>query len=53
VKDLISEAPQIARPFDIGEPYTAVKVDLKVLVKYYKIAKEGKVMRFPVFERFA
>jgi ATP-dependent DNA ligase len=53
VKDLIADAPQVAQPFDIGEPYTAVKIDLRVLVKYYKITKEGKVMRFPVFERFA
>lgn len=48
IKDILSDAPRVTKPFDIGEPYTAVKTDLKVQVKYYKITENG-VMRFPVF----
>lgn len=48
VKDILSDAPRVAKPLDIGELYTAVKTDLKVKVKYYKITENG-VMRFPVF----
>jgi len=48
IKDILNDAPRVAKPFDIGEPYTAVKTDLKVQVKYYKITENG-VMRFPVF----
>lgn len=48
IKDILSDAPRVAKPFDIGELYTAVKTDLKVQVKYYKITENG-VMRFPVF----
>lgn len=48
IKDILSDAPRADKPFDIGEPYTAVKTDLKVKVKYYKITENG-VMWFPVF----
>ncbi len=48
VKDILSDAPRVVKPFNIGEPYTAVKTDLKVQVKYYKITENG-VMRWPVF----
>lgn len=50
LKDIFSSAPKTAPPFDIGEPYTAVNVDLKVEVQYYKATEEG-VLRFPVFRR--
>jgi len=49
VKDILSDAPKVDKPFNIGEPYIAVETDLKVLVKYYQITENG-VMRFPVFE---
>ena len=49
LKDRLEGSPKIARPFIIGEYYTAVKTNLKVEVKYYKITEAG-VMRFPVFE---
>lgn len=49
VKEIL-DAPEMARPFSIGEYYTAVKTNLKVDVKYYKITENG-VMRFPVFEK--
>ena len=48
IKDILSDAPRIGKPFDIGDLYTAVKTDLKVQVKYYKTTKNS-VMRFPVF----
>lgn len=49
VKNILEDAKKIEKPFDIGEPYIAVKTDLKVKVKYYKITEKGNVMRFPVF----
>ena len=49
LKDRLDDAPKTARPFIIGEYYTAVKTNLKVKVKYYKITEAG-VMRFPIFE---
>ena len=50
LKDIFHDAPKMARPFLIGESYTAVKTNLKVLVKFYKITENG-VMRFPIFEK--
>ena len=50
VKDILADAQKIAKPFSIGEPYTAIETNLKVLVKYYQITENG-VMRFPVFEK--
>jgi len=50
-KDLFSDAPRMANPFSyeqVGEPYTAVKVDTQVLVKYYQLT-DNNVMRFPIF----
>jgi len=52
IKDILADAPRIQPPFDIGEPYVAVRTDLKVEVKYYKTTEAG-VMRFPVFVRVA
>lgn len=48
IKDIFDDSPKIGMPFDIGEPYIAVKTNLKVKVKYYKITKAG-VFRFPIF----
>jgi ATP-dependent DNA ligase len=50
IKDLLSDAPKVSPPFDIGEPYTAVKTSMKVEVKHYKATDAG-VLRFPVFRR--
>lgn len=50
IKDILEDAVEVPKPFEIGDPYTAVKTDLRVLVKYYKITENG-VMRFPVFEK--
>jgi len=50
IKDIFTDSPKTATPFDIGEPYTAVQTNLKVEVKYYKTTEAG-VMRFPVFVR--
>lgn len=49
VKEVLDESASMPTPFDIRETWTAVKTDLRVKVKYYKITKAG-VMRFPVFE---
>jgi len=49
LKDLFSDAPKVAPPFDIGEPYTALDIKLQVVVKFYKHTVNG-VMRFPVFD---
>lgn len=49
VKEVLSESASMPTAFDIGETWTAVKTDLRVRVKYYKITSAG-VMRFPVFE---
>lgn len=51
LKDLFSDAEKTAKPFDssiVGEDYVALKLDLKVRVKYYKLT-ENNVMRFPIF----
>jgi len=50
LKDLFTSAKKIPPPFDIGEPYTALDIKLKVEVKYYKHTENG-VMRWPVFVR--
>ena len=50
LKDIFADSPKIAKPFDIGQPYTAVDTNLKVLVKYYQITENG-VMRIPIFEK--
>ena len=49
IKEKLDESEKMEKPFEIGQNWTAVKSDLKVKVKYYKITKAG-VMRFPVFE---
>jgi bifunctional non-homologous end joining protein LigD len=51
-KDLFSNAPKITKPYadtQVGETYTAKRLDNEVLVKYYQTTDEGKVMRFPIF----
>jgi ATP-dependent DNA ligase len=48
IKDIFADSPKVPQPFDIGEPYTAVKTNLQVRVQYYKITEAG-VMREPVF----
>ena len=50
IKDIFADAQEVAKPFNIGEAYRAVKTNLNVLVKYYQITENG-VMRFPVFEK--
>jgi len=50
LKDKFADAQKIAKPFDIGEDYTALDIKLQVEVKYYKHTDDG-VMRFPVFVR--
>jgi ATP-dependent DNA ligase len=50
-KDLFSDAENMPKPFtqeDVGSPYTAVKTDIRVLVKYYQITGKN-VLRFPIF----
>jgi ATP-dependent DNA ligase len=50
-KDMFTNSPQTTRPFSyeqVGEPYTAAKVDAQVLVKYYQMT-DAKVMRFPIY----
>ncbi|MEM2319950.1 MAG: ATP-dependent DNA ligase, partial [Candidatus Bathyarchaeia archaeon] len=44
-------SPEIPKPYpeaEVGEPYIAVKTDLKVLVKYYETTDKGH-LRHPVF----
>jgi len=48
IKDMLTDAPKISRPFDIREPYFPVKTSLQVEVKYYQATENG-VLRFPVF----
>ena len=50
LKDKFTDAKRISPPFDIGEPYTALDIKLKVVVKFYKHTEANKVMRFPVFD---
>ena len=45
---LNSCAPRISPPFQIDEPYTAVKTNLKVLVRFHQRTPNG-VFRFPSF----
>lgn len=50
-KDIFSGVPRIPKPYSdvqVGEPYTAVKVNIRVLVKFYQVTDAG-VMRFPIF----
>jgi len=50
-KDILSDAPRIPNPYSythVGEPYTAVKIDVLVLVKFYQVT-ENDVTRFPIF----
>jgi ATP-dependent DNA ligase len=51
VKDTLFDAPRMPVPFTIDEPYTAVKTDMQVRVKYYQVT-ENNVLRFPIFVEF-
>jgi len=46
----LKNSPQVPKPFEIDEVYTAIRTDLKVEVKFYQLTKD-RVMRFPVFLR--
>ncbi len=48
ITGILIKCPRIKPPFDIGEPYTAVKTDLKVQIRYYRKTETG-VFRFPSF----
>jgi len=48
IADHLKGCPSMPKPFLIDEPYTAVKTDMKVLVRYHKRTETG-VFRFPVF----
>jgi bifunctional non-homologous end joining protein LigD len=50
LKDMLSDAPKVSPPFDIGEPYTAVDANIQTEVKFYKYSCDN-IMRFPVFVR--
>lgn len=50
-KDIFSDAQKIPLRYSyeqVGETYTAVKVDIQVLVKFYQVT-DNNVMRFPIF----
>jgi len=50
-KDIFSDAQRTPLRYSyaqVGEPYTAVKVNIQVLVKFYQVT-ENNVMRFPIF----
>jgi len=53
LKDMFTDAPRIPPPFDIGEPYISLKLNLRVKVKFYKSTERNGVMRFPVFAGIA
>lgn len=49
--DILSHSPENEKPYPetlVGEPYIAVKTNLKVLVKYYEATENGH-LRHPVF----
>jgi len=51
-KDLFSDAPKISKPYSdqqVGEPYTAVRLETRVLVKFYQVTTDNNVLRFPTF----
>jgi len=50
-KDIFADAARTPLRYSyaqVGEPYTPVKVNTQVLVKYYQVT-ENNVMRFPIF----
>lgn len=48
LKDIFTDSETTEKPFSIGEPYRAVKVNVQALVKFYQMTDSG-VMRFPIF----
>jgi ATP-dependent DNA ligase len=49
--NIIKDAPEMSKPFEIGEPYTAIKTSLEIEVKYYKRTEANNVMRWPIFSK--
>jgi len=52
LKDLFADAPKVNQPFDIGESFIALDLNLRVRVKFYKATQNG-LLRFPVFDGIA
>ena len=52
IKGILQSSPVTLRPFEIDQPYTAVDVDLKVEVRFYKPSENG-ILRFPTFKGVA
>ena len=51
LKDIFTDSTTTDKPFSyeqVGETYTAVKIEMQALVKYYQTT-ENNVMRFPIF----
>ena len=48
ITDHLKKCPRCKPPFQIDEPYTAVRTNLKVLVRFHKRTENG-VFRFPSF----
>lgn len=51
--NILQQSPEVSKPYPdtvVGEPYIAVKTNLKVLVKYYEVTDQN-VLRFPIFEK--
>ncbi|MEM3753336.1 MAG: ATP-dependent DNA ligase [Candidatus Micrarchaeaceae archaeon] len=49
--EILSHSPETGKPYPetlVGEPYVAVKANLKILVKYYETTENGH-LRHPVF----
>ena len=47
-----NNSPSMPKPFSdtqVGNPYTAVKTDRQVLVKYYQLTEKAGVFRFPIY----
>lgn len=48
LKDIFTDSETAEKPFSMGEPYRAVKVNVQALVKFYQVTDSG-VLRFPIF----
>lgn len=49
LKDRFTRTSEASKPFNIDEPYTAIDIDLEVVVKYYQVTDDG-ILRFPVLQ---
>ena len=50
-KDMFSDASKTPKPYSdqqVGEPYAAVRLKTRVLVKFYQVT-DNNVLRFPIF----